>query len=98
LEERIRSDKEAQIKEKEAIMSDLSNLIQTNKDFVETSMTTLYNLFASLYSSISMTFFSEVPSSILDIKKPLIDGQHDKRLTIVVSAGSIREHSISVTV
>ncbi|KNB42379.1 hypothetical protein JH06_4911 [Blastocystis sp. subtype 4] len=45
----------------------------------------------------SQSFAAEIPDNILSLQKPLFDDQADKVLKITVSAGSIREHPISVT-
>lgn len=65
---------------------------------MEDSLRTLYDLFASTYAAMAGTFSTAVPTSILDLKAPLIPGQEDKELRLTLSAGAMHEHPISVTV
>ena len=46
----------------------------------------------------SASFSSEIPTEIMNLQKPLFPDQPDKEVTIKVSAGSVHEHSIHVTV
>ena len=79
-------------------MKALNDLITGNRTFVDESVTKLSELFALVYTSMSQSFSAEIPADILSLQKPLFDDQIDKVLKISVSAGSIREHPISVTV
>lgn len=79
-------------------MTSLNDLIASNKSFIEDALHTLYDLFASIYSSMSKTFSSEVPASILDLTQPLFPDHPDKELRFTLSAGNMHEHPISVTV
>ena len=91
-------DKKKQTEERELIVKDLNDLISGNRTFVTESVTNLSELFALVYSSMSQSFAAEIPDTILSLQKPLFDDQADKVIKISVSAGSIREHPISVTV
>lgn len=91
-------DKKKQSEERDSIIKALNDLISGNRTFVVESVTSLSELFALVYSSMSQSFAAEIPDSILSLQKPLFDDQADKVLKITVSAGSIREHPISVTV
>lgn len=98
LQASIDADKAKQAEEKASLVNALNSLISSNRSFVEDSLHTLYDLFASTYAAIAATFSTEVPSAILDLKAPLIPGQEDKELRLTLSAGAIHEHPISVTV
>lgn len=65
---------------------------------MEDSVTKLYELFVSVYSSMSASFSAEIPSSILSLPNPLIANQSDKEFTLKLGAGSIYEYPITVTV
>ena len=98
MSESIASNKTEQEKEKLSLISRFNNLISSNQSFVESSLSQLYQIFSSMYSSISQTFSSEIPSSILSLKQPLIENQVDKSLRFTLSAGATHDHSISMTV
>ena len=91
-------DKKKQSEERDSIIKALNDLISGNRTFVVESVTSLSELFALVYSSMSQSFAAEIPDNILSLQKPHFDDQADKVLKITVSAGSIREHPISVTV
>ena len=91
-------DKKKQSEERDSIIKALNDLISGNRTFVVESVTSLSELFALVYSSMSQSFAAEIPDNILSLQKPLFDDQADKVLKITVSAGSIREQPISVTV
>ncbi|KAK8813585.1 hypothetical protein WA556_000161 [Blastocystis sp. ATCC 50177/Nand II] len=97
LQASIDADKAKQAEEKASLVNALNSLISSNRSFVEDSLHTLYDLFASTYAAMAATFSTEVPSAILDLKAPLIPGQEDKELRLTLSAGAIHEHPISVT-
>ena len=98
MSESIASNKTEQEKEKLSLISRFNNLISSNQSFVESSLSQLYQIFSSMYSSISQTFSNEIPSSILSLKQPLIENQVDKSLRFTLSAGATHDHSISMTV
>lgn len=79
-------------------MSSIQELITDNKQFVENSVTSLYELFVSIYSSMSASFSAEIPSEIISLQNPLIANQSDKEFTMKLKAGSAYEHPITVTV
>ena len=80
------------------MVTSLHDLIASNRSFIEDALHTLYVLFASIYASMSKSFSSEVPASILDLTQPLFPNQPDKELRFTLSAGNMQEHPISVTV
>lgn len=96
--ESITSTKQKQEEEKQALMSSLTELKDSNQAFVETSLALLYQTFSSIYTSLSQSFANEVPASILALKNPLFDNQVDEELKVIISAGSTEEYSVSMNV
>ena len=84
--------------ERASLLSSLQELIADNKQFVQNSVTELYELFVSIYSSMSASFSAEIPAEILSLQNPLIPNQSDKEFTLKLGAGDVYEHPISVTV
>ena len=84
--------------ERASLLSSLQELIVDNKQFVQNSVTKLYELFVSVYSSMSASFSAEIPAEILSLQNPLIANQSDKEFTLKLGAGSVYEHPITVTV
>lgn len=87
-----------QAEERKALLQALTDLVAGNKQFINTSIVQLSDLFAEAYAGMSKSFSSDIPSSILNLDKPLFPDQADRTQVISVKAGSIHQYPISVKV